>query len=156
TSTCIAGCCGACTRGQLACQGAKYCDGGVGPAPAETCNGADDNCDGQIDEAFGAPLYNTDPNNCGACGRGCNLPHAVNGCHSDPSIDPSGHGVCYAVACLAGFNYVPAAPCGTSPPRDGPAGIGCNYSCPVFPPSPEICDGRDNDCNGAIDELKTT
>lgn len=36
---------------------------------AETCNGADDNCDGRIDDGFN---LNTDVNNCGRCGTACN------------------------------------------------------------------------------------
>ena len=44
------------------CAGVRDCSGGalacVGPTPAaETCNGQDDNCNGQVDEAF--PLKNT-------------------------------------------------------------------------------------------------
>lgn len=38
--------------------------------PAETCNGKDDNCNGKVDEGFD---LNTDPKNCGMCGRQCNL-----------------------------------------------------------------------------------
>jgi hypothetical protein len=56
--------------------GQRYCVNGT-PAgdcllqvvpQAETCNGGDDDCDGQVDE--GLPL-DSDPNNCGACGNRC-------------------------------------------------------------------------------------
>ena len=37
-------------------------------------------------------------------------------------------------------------------PRDGVGGKGCYYACPVNPPSTEVCDGKDNDCDGCTDE----
>lgn len=37
-------------------------------ANAETCNGLDDNCDGQIDETFD---FLSDESNCGGCGNSC-------------------------------------------------------------------------------------
>jgi alpha-tubulin suppressor-like RCC1 family protein len=38
------------------------------PEDMETCNGLDDDCDGEIDEGF---ELDQDPEHCGACGRGC-------------------------------------------------------------------------------------
>jgi hypothetical protein len=37
-------------------------------ATNETCNGLDDDCDGQVDEAFD---FEADEANCGACGQAC-------------------------------------------------------------------------------------
>ena len=45
---------GACKPGTETCEETMFgpCEGAVGPTP-ETCNGVDDNCDGNIDEGFG-------------------------------------------------------------------------------------------------------
>jgi hypothetical protein len=41
----------------------------INPSASEVCNGLDDNCDGNVDEGFD---LDTDPENCGVCGNGCN------------------------------------------------------------------------------------
>ena len=40
----------------------------------ELCNGDDDDCDGEVDEDF---AFDSDPENCGGCGRSCVLEGAV-------------------------------------------------------------------------------
>jgi hypothetical protein len=128
TSSCAGGCCGACAPGVLTCSGSKVCSGGVRPI-AEVCNGLDDNCDGQIDEAFDT---RSDPHNCGSCGRVCSAPHAYSGCSN---------GACTITGCVAGYANL-----------DGIVGNGCEYACPVSPPMPETCNGLDDNCNGQTDE----
>jgi hypothetical protein len=154
----LAGCIGACKPGTVSCSGGvKVCKGSTGPSP-EVCDGVDNDCNGVVDDGFGWPSYASDPRNCGACGNACALANAVSGCHADLAIDATGKGVCFVAACdnsnQKGFAYVPAVCGGASPPRDGPMGIGCNYACPVWPTTQEVCDGKDNNCNGLVDELK--
>jgi hypothetical protein len=51
--------------------GGDDCDDGdpaVHPGAAEPCNGADDDCDGEVDEEFD---LSADPANCGSCGHTC-------------------------------------------------------------------------------------
>ena len=63
-----------------ACPGSEMCAGAsglicIGPTPTvESCNGVDDNCDGNIDENFRDEngIYNQ-KENCGACGQNCDL-----------------------------------------------------------------------------------
>ncbi len=100
----------------------------------EICDGADNNCNGQIDEVF--DLQNN-PNNCGYCGNVCNLPNATAECIL---------GQCQVAECLVS---------GTShtwwDQNDDPAD-GCEYQCSVSMGGHEVCDGLDNNCDGQIDE----
>ncbi|HJL39135.1 MAG TPA: DUF4114 domain-containing protein, partial [Polyangiaceae bacterium LLY-WYZ-15_(1-7)] len=93
----------------------------------ESCNRIDDDCDGLVDEGFDVL---TDPRNCGACEAECVLPGAFPGC---------AEGECTVDSCEIGFHDL-----------DGNPTNGCEYECP--PSGPELCDERDNDCDGAIDE----
>jgi len=144
---------GECNIGTLVCQGgAPVCTNAVFPK-FETCNGLDDNCDGNIDEIFNKQ---TDPNNCMTCGHVC--PSPAKTCKDSSNVGttctmdsecPGGTCVensvrqCVAggctFACKAGFHDI-----------DGDPANGCEYPC--FATGVEVCDGADNDCNGQKDE----
>lgn len=121
TSRCEAATGGKCTEGQIECSrmegacrsGIRRCVLGAwsecsGVMPVrETCNSADDDCDGSVDEDFkdlGATCSQ---------GRGACLVSSVIACRGD------GNGT----ECLAAAN----------------------------PPSPETCNGIDDDCDGLVD-----
>ena len=130
-SMCAGKCCGVCTQGKTICAGGqRVCQMGAGPK-LEVCNGTDDNCDGQIDEGF--DLQN-DPVNCGSCGTNCSgtLMNAVAGCSK---------GLCSIITCKPGFKDL-----------DNNTQNGCEYSCPVNPPTVETCNAKDDDCNGVVDD----
>ena len=98
------------------CIGRRLCQGSGGfacvapDAQLETCNFADDDCDGQVDEDFADPisgLYATDEN-CGVCGNECTgfFPNAVSGCASDGTSAR-----CVVTSCLPGFYQAGPSTC---------------------------------------------
>ncbi|MEK7607097.1 MAG: MopE-related protein [Patescibacteria group bacterium] len=140
---------GECERGTQTCSGGVWgeCVGATLPA-TETCDGKDNDCDGQKDNGV--------KNACGLCGatpvefcgdgKGNGLDDNCNGvidenCTCTPGGQPqacgqelAGHGQCKAGthACLAGGVW---GPC-----ENGFVG-----------PTAETCDGKDNDCDDDLD-----
>ena len=130
---------------------AFYVDGGAGPdlrlpigtdsAPAGdvqpgidaggTGDGPQPDLTAPAPDACVADLQ-SDPGNCGACGRVCSFPHALPLCVA---------GACQKGDCLPGYLD------GNGDPTDG-----CEYACTPTNGGVEICDDRDNDCNGVVDE----
>ena len=98
--------------------------------PDCACDNVDNNCDGQVDEAFDKQH---DVNNCGSCGNRCIFAQAAATCVA---------GSCVMGACQDGFKDV------DKDPKNG-----CEYKCPIWPPaSTDLCDGVDNNCDGQVDE----
>ncbi len=104
------------------------CDGKVDPLD-ESCDGKDDDCDGETDENFD---FQTDIDNCGACGNHCVFEHGIGGCQE-------GH--CVITSCDDGYYDI-----------DGNVSNGCEYECIPTQPSTEVCDDQDNNCDGHTDE----
>src|SRR6185436_5546063 len=98
----------------------------------ELCDFLDNDCDGAIDETTDS---STDPNNCGQCGRVCDFPHAdprckLGTCGFDPATD-----------CDPGFHDA-----------DHTQLNGCEYACTPSTNPTEVCNGKDDDCNGKVDD----
>jgi len=130
---CVAGLCRikSCDVGWVDLDGqlANDCEYACLATGAETCDGADNDCNGVIDDGFDLSV---DTLNCGACGVTCTAINAVATCSN---------GGCSISGCIPGYAD-----------RD-PLVAGCEYRCPVYPALTfEVCNGIDDDCDGDVDE----
>jgi hypothetical protein len=118
---------GACAAGLVQCNGT--CQSTAQPS-AEVCDGADNNCDGQVDE--------------GLTGGTCQ----------------AGTGACLATGtfvCSGGTfacNVMPGVPQPEIPCNGIDEDCNGADACQCVP-STEVCDGADNDCDGQVDESLT-
>jgi hypothetical protein len=134
-------CQGICTPGETVCVGTGLvcvvADTTVGPT-LEVCDalGLDEDCDGVAngDDGFD---FDSDVNNCSGCGIVCDdLPNT--------KVERCDMGVCEVDVCDSGWaNHSEGSVAGDE---------GCEYQCPVNPPTTEVCDDVDNDCDGLVDD----
>ena len=119
------------------------CDDGkpsVHPWAAEVCDGVDNDCDGLVDEGnpdeTGAPLGTMATGN----QKGC-TDSSVGDCAMPP-----GHCVCSGSSVELHHFDMPRVICPTEPmdPKARGTAVRCYFA---QQPAPEICDGRDNDCD---------
>jgi len=153
---------GACRAGVLRCvEGALSCDGEVGPS-AELCNGVDDDCDGLTDEAPGDPELGQ---RCGSDQGVCRL-----GTHScvDGAVVCAGEVApgeercngqdddCDGAVDEGPVDESIGAPCGVAAGECRPGRWACEGGGLVCvggaQPGAEVCNGADDDCDGATDE----
>ena len=159
------------------CVGSMQCVAGVpdlkciGPVAApETCNGVDDDCDGQTDEGF-PNLYGPCVDGVGNCerpgfqqctedgaGTACNAEAAEpeteicdgldNDCNGETDEEPSWQD--QGAMCTSGTGTCAAPGIRICDPADPNGPTICN-STPL-PEGIEVCDSVDNNCDGVTDE----
>ena len=156
----VANCFLACEPGWSDLDGVPGCEAPCAAgSPTELCNGLDDNCNGATDETFGcaagAPTVCT--TRCGMPGTGvcsatCTPPDAAscsppaevcNGADDDCDATPDN-----GFDCASGTAGACATSCGSTGTRA--CGPDCRWG-PCAAPA-EVCNGVDDDCDGATDE----
>jgi hypothetical protein len=166
---CNTGLLGLCSIGLTTCKGAAgvACTASVAPGQLpESCNGQDDNCDGLVDEGIpqvGMPC--TAPGNVGVCQFGtyvcpsqapfqltCNHPlpgttqETCNGKDDDCNGTIDDPMLVNGQPCNTGLLGV----CSTGITQCAAGSQSCN---PLVAPQTELCNNKDDDCNGVVDDI---
>ncbi|MFT3771345.1 MAG: MopE-related protein [Minicystis sp.] len=142
---------GVCQSGIQTCVLGQWgaCVGEVTPS-VETCDGLDNDCNGQVDDGLGQTVCGigtcqvTTPNCLNGIPQTC-TPRAP-GVESCDNLDNDCDGLV--------DNNLPDITCGVGACQNTvPSCInGVAQTCTPGTPSAEVCDGIDNDCNGQVDE----
>ncbi|HNM24075.1 MAG TPA: MopE-related protein, partial [Saprospiraceae bacterium] len=137
-------------------------NGAIHPNAVETCNGLDDDCDGQIDENLGASWYadadgdgyGNPSNSVTACTAPAGYVADNTDCDdTNAAVHPGAQELCNGLDDDCDGQIDEGGLCD----QDGDGytvgqGDCDDANAAVHPGAPELCDGLDNDCNGLTDE----
>ncbi|RLB46479.1 MAG: hypothetical protein DRJ42_27560 [Deltaproteobacteria bacterium] len=156
---CVIGDTAACTTG-CSSDGVRECIAGCAfdacVPPPEVCNGADDDCDGAIDDGFACVSGQVEAcsTSCGSTGsQGCDVSCAFDACAAPPEDCNGADDDCDGMsdegfACAGGGVSSCVTMCGSTGSRT------CFADCTldICTPPVEVCNGVDDDCDGARDD----
>jgi len=161
-------CVGACALGHQACAANKMGLTCAGPSvpTAESCNGKDDDCDGQIDEDFPTLGQPCNQLSCQGAGQfvcnaaGTDVECTVTATGPTPEVCDGRDNDCDGLIDEAPGQGELAMPgvgiaCGTDIGECKTGVSICSNGkivCDAVGPTAEVCDGKDNDCNGSVDD----
>ncbi len=158
-ASCSTGQPGVCAQGKTTCTGGGLvCTPNASPS-AEICDGLDNDCDGQTDEGNPGGNASCSTGQPGVCAQG-KTTCSGGGLVCTPNLSPSAE-TCDGLdndcdGQTDEGNPGGGASCSTGQPGMCAQGTttcsGGGLVCTAPAPSTEVCDGRDNNCNGQTDE----
>ncbi len=149
---------GECTKGRWQTDGHGALACVLNGPSAEACDGLDNDCDGTVDDHVASAACPAG-NATGACKSGHST--CVGGATQCLAGAPSAE-VCDSVDndCNGVVDDIPPSACAAAAVGDCANGRQTcrngQLACDAAPASGEVCDHRDNDCNGAIDDLQSS